>query len=305
MYQKILVPLDGSRLAECVLPHVDALAAGNKETKITFLYVVQPLDVPMVNSVYKKRIETDAKSAAEKYLKKLVARAKYREKAISKVILGKVADGIVDYATEHQMDLMIMATHGRSGISRWLYGSVAEKVIHETKIPVFLVKAGDCRKVSYAKGKKIRVLVPLDGSKVAESVLPHLKELSRQLSENRIEVILTRVCEIFASPLSYPPPMPMTWDEYLKYETTRCKSICQDYLNEVREELIRNGLKVRTEVFEGNPAELLIDYADKNPIDLIVMSTHGRTGVSKWAFGSIAEKVLKGSRCPILLIKAK
>ena len=305
MYLKILVPLDGSELAECVLPHVDALAAGYEEAKITFLYVVQPLDVPMVNPTYKKRIEVDAKSAAEEYLKKLTAKTKYKGRATVRVILGKVADTIVDYATRHKMDLTIMATHGRSGISRWFYGSITEKVLHEIKIPVWLVKAGACNKVSYARGKKLNVTVPLDGSELAESVLQHLKELSKQLPKNKLEVILIRVCEIFAPPISYPPPMSMSWEEYLKYETERCKQICMDYLNRVQDSLTKYGLKTRTEVPEGNPAELLIDYTNKNHVDLIIMSTHGRTGVSKWAFGSIAEKVLKGAQCPILLIRAR
>ncbi|MCX6004426.1 MAG: universal stress protein [Chloroflexi bacterium] len=305
MFQKILVPLDGSELAECVLPHVDVLAAGHEDVKITFLYVIQPLDVPMTNASYKKRIEADAKSSAEEYLNKLVAKAKYRDKAVGKVITGKVADTIVDYATRNKIELIVMATHGRSGASRWLYGSIAEKVLDATRVPVWLVKAGACDKATYANGKKLNVLVPLDGSELAESVLKHLKELNRQLVKNKTDVILIRVCEVFAPPISYPPPMSMSWEEYLDYETRRCKQICQDYLDKIQGSLHRYGLKIRSEVPEGNPAEVLIDYANKNPVDLIIMSTHGRTGINKWAFGSIAEKVLRGARCPILLIRAK
>jgi nucleotide-binding universal stress UspA family protein len=306
MYLKILVPLDGSDLAECVLPHVDALTGDREDARITFLYVVQRLDVPLTDASYKKRIEADGKKAAEGYLKKLTANSKYKDKASGKVLIGKVADTIIDYAARNKTDLIVMATHGRSGIiSHWFYGSVAEKVVHGTKIPIWLVKAASCDKVSYAHNRKLSVLVPLDGSKVAESVLRHLKELSKQLPKNKLDIVLTRVCEIFAPPISYPPPVSMSWEEYLKYETRRCKKICQEYLTHVQDRLNKYGLKTRTEVPEGNPAEVLIGYINKNRIDLVIMSTHGRTGISKWAFGSIAEKVLKGALCPILLIRAK
>ena len=99
--------------------------------------------------------------------------------------------------------------------------------------------------------------------------------------------------------------MSMSWEEYLGYERARCREICRVYLTGVREKLAKHKFKTRLEVPEGNPAEELIKYASRNSIDLIVMSTHGRTGVSKWAFGSIAEKVLKGADSPILLIRAK
>jgi len=305
MFSKILVPLDGSELAECVLPYVDLLTAGHEEVKITFLYVIQPLDVPLGDASYKKHIETDAKYAAEEYLNKLVSKARYRDIAAGKVITGKVADTIVDYAARNKIDLIVMATHGRSGASRWLYGSIAEKVIHATNVPVWLVKADTGGKTDHTKGKKLSVVVPLDGSELAESVLKYLKELSRQLVKNKIEATLIRVCEVFASPMSYPPPMSMNWEEYRDYETRRCEEICRHYLDKVQENLDDADFKIRVELPEGNPAEVLIEYANKNLVDLIIMSTHGRTGISKWAFGSIAEKVLRGARCPILLIRAK
>jgi nucleotide-binding universal stress UspA family protein len=303
MYLKILVPLDGSGLAECVLPHVEALADGHAKADITFLYVVSPLDAPMVTSAYKKKIESDSRSAAESYVKKLAARAKFKGKSVGKVLIGKPAETIISFAAKNKAELIVMATHGRSGVGQWFYGSVTEKVLQGSKIPLWLVKAASCR-MDYGH-KTLKVVVPLDGSKVAESVLPHLKELDRQLAHHELDFVLTRVCEIFAPPITYPPPISMTWDEYLKYEIDRCKKICRDYLAEIRDKLTKNKLNVRTAVPEGNPAEKIIEYVSKNSVDLIVMTTHGRTGLNKWAFGSVAEKVLKGAASPILLIRAK
>ena len=142
MYKKILVPLDGSELAECVLPYVEAMAA-NDNVEVTFLYVIQPLDVPLTKPDFKKRIESEAKTAADDYLKNLIGKLTYGGSAKGKVIMGKVAENVVKYAAKNKMDLIIMATHGRSGVSLWVSGSVAEKILHASKIPVWLIRAAD------------------------------------------------------------------------------------------------------------------------------------------------------------------
>jgi nucleotide-binding universal stress UspA family protein len=303
MYNKILVPLDGSDVAECVLPHVEAMAAGNNKVAVTFLYVVQPLDVPMTKPDFKSRIESEAESAAEKYLEKLIAKLKYKEAAQGKVISGKVAEDIIDYATKNKMDLIIMATHGRSGVSRWVSGSVADKVLHGAKTPIWLIRAGAPR-ATYKKGQKITILVTLDGSELAEAVLSHVKGLVNQFGPSSVDIVLLRVCELFFPPYTYPPPTSLSWEEYLEYETKRCKEICLTYLSKVGEQLKKDGLSVRSEVPTGNPAETIVDYANKKAINLIVMATHGRTGLSRWALGSVADKVLKGATSPIFLVRS-
>ena len=101
MYSKILVPLDGSDVAECVLPHVEAIAMSNDKIDITFLYVVTPLDALLVGHEFKTQIESEATSAAQDYLKRLVSKLKYMAQAHSKVVLGKTAETILDYAAEN------------------------------------------------------------------------------------------------------------------------------------------------------------------------------------------------------------
>jgi nucleotide-binding universal stress UspA family protein len=185
MYLEILVPLDGSALAECVLSAAENLAAGDKNAHITFLYVVPPLDAPMVEAGFKKQIETEALAAARSYLRGLSTGTQFKGRSSGKVMLGKPADTIVGYAESHKTDLIIMATHGRSGVGQWFYGSVAEKVIHGSNVPVWLVKAASCG-ASY-EHKDLKVIVPLDGSHVAESVLPHVESQGRQLARNKPE----------------------------------------------------------------------------------------------------------------------
>lgn len=303
MFHKILVPLDGSEVAECVLPHVKALAAGNEEASIVFIYAVSPLDVPMVNIRYRNKILTDAKKAATTYLKKIMKSSGLSDRAVSKVIVGKAADTIADFATRNKVDLIVMATHGLSGVSRWLYGSVADKVLHESSTPVWLIKAGSSKKVPYALDRPLGILVPLDGSPIAELSLPYLKQVHLQFRHHDQDIVLVRVCEIFSPPIGYPPPLSMSWEEYLDYEKKRCRDICHTYLTSIQKRLAQQGIKVHIDVLEGNPAEALIGYINRNNIDLAILSTHGRTGFSRWAFGSVAEKVLRGSKCPVLLAR--
>jgi len=303
MYNKILVPLDGSNVAECVLPHVEVLATSNNQMSITFLYAVQPLEVIMTKPAFRDRIESEARSAASDYLENLISNQKYQEMAEEKVIVGKAAETIIDYAKKNKMDLIVMATHGLSGVKRWIRGSVAEKVLHESKVPVWLIKASAPRKGLYKKGKKIRLLVLLDGSSLAEKVLQHVKKLSGHFGEQS-DITLLRVCEIFFPPYTYPPPTPMTWEEYLGYETKRCREICQTYLDKIAEKLQKEGLSVQTEAPTGNVAETIVDYTNKNEFDLVIMATHGRTGLSKWALGSVADKVLTGVSNPIFLVRS-
>ena len=155
MYQKIMVPLDGSQVAECVLPHVEAFVNDCRVNSVVFIRVVEPvptgfrgarsttsqedLERLMANI---QKIEEERKSAAAEYLKKVVAQfkaghAKYHTEAIS----GRAAETLIDYAEANNIDLILIATHGRSGVSRWVRGSIADRVLRASKAPVLMVRA--------------------------------------------------------------------------------------------------------------------------------------------------------------------
>ncbi len=150
MYKKILVPLDGSPLAECVLPHVETIAKGCGVVSVTLLRVVEPFNVPSgeggaIRPEDLERISQQNKETAQDYLNRVIRKNKYPGASIeSKVITGLAADTITDYATKNEVDLVVMATHGRSGISRWVMGSVADRVVRSTCVPVLLVRAPGC-----------------------------------------------------------------------------------------------------------------------------------------------------------------
>ncbi len=152
MYKKIMVPLDGSKLAECVFPHLETIVKGCESPEVILVQAVEPLSVPYGREVIQfssleqvKTFETHQKVEAEKYLKEIVDRlGKTGINAKTDVIYGKAGESLSDYATKNSVDLVIIATHGRSGISRWVWGSVTDRLIRSVCIPVLVVRVPGC-----------------------------------------------------------------------------------------------------------------------------------------------------------------
>ena len=147
MYKKIMVPLDGSELAECVLPHVEAFIEGCHVKHFVFVRVVEPAatfysgDYPISPEVMKER-ETDSEKIARDYLDQVLSRLGHESAELySEVLIGNVADSLADYSENNEFDLILIATHGRSGVSRWVRGSIADKVLRSSNIPVLMVRA--------------------------------------------------------------------------------------------------------------------------------------------------------------------
>ena len=151
MYKKILVPLDGSELAECVLPYVESIARGCEVQTVVFLQVVEPAYLPTGKAFtdstqeYIERINSENQAAAKKYLDELVSRTKYDGVNIqSEVLTGQAAESIAEYAEKNEIDLIAIATHGLSGVSHWVWGSVAERILRSACVPVLMVRAPGC-----------------------------------------------------------------------------------------------------------------------------------------------------------------
>ena len=154
MYQKIMVPLDGSELAECVMPHVEAITTGCKITNVVFVRVVNPVKLPAsvpargefgFSEKERRKLEEQRKQAADTYLKKIVENTRLEGARLSHEILeGKVADTLAHWAEKNGVDLIIIASHGRSGVSRWVMGSVADRVLRSACVPVLMIRAPGC-----------------------------------------------------------------------------------------------------------------------------------------------------------------
>ncbi len=152
VYRKIVVPLDGSELAECVLPHVEAIVKGSNASKVLLITVVEPIAIPYGRQVSQiasieqlKAFETRHRIEAKKYLRSIEERL--RKVVIdtrSFVVNGKAAEAIVQFTINKKADLVVIATHGRSGVSRLIWGSVADHVIRSVSIPVLLIRSPGC-----------------------------------------------------------------------------------------------------------------------------------------------------------------
>jgi len=157
MYRKIMVPLDGSKLAECVLPHLEAIVRGSEPTPdVLLVRAVEPIAIPYGRERAKitsmeqlEAFEIHHKVEAEKYLEEMVAQlAKAGIGAKADVIYGKAADVLGDFASKNDVDLVVIASHGRSGISRWALGSVADRLLRSVCVPVLMVRAPGCMPIS-------------------------------------------------------------------------------------------------------------------------------------------------------------
>jgi len=145
------------------------------------------------------------------------------------------------------------------------------------------------------------ILVPLDGSELAELVLPHVEMLAKAGVEPA-EVVLLRVCELARMVMGGYGEAVGQMAILTEQAAAACKADAEEYLAAMEERLKEKGLKVRTVLLEGDSANEILDYAANNPVDLIAMGSHGRSGISRWAYGSVASKVLRGIATPILVV---
>jgi len=224
------------------------------------------------------------------------------------LIVGYSADEILHFAEEQAVDFLLIATHHQSGIRHWDMGNVADKILRAAKVPVLLVRTGMGEDIPYDKWPRKTILVFLDGSPLAETVLPHVEALAKQRSTEPLDVVLVRVCEPPALPSYYAPEIsavPLNWGEYMQQETARCKDAGAEYLAETEKRLKKSGItSIRSEVLVGKATDEVVNYANQNPLSLIVMATHGRSGLKRWVYGSVAENVLLHVSNPIFLVRA-
>jgi nucleotide-binding universal stress UspA family protein len=147
-----------------------------------------------------------------------------------------------------------------------------------------------------------KILVPLDGSKLAECALPHVEELAKCF--NIEEVILVSVTERVQGYRVFDDPKQLQGQRLILEDVGKKQEQAERYLIRISKKLTAKGIKVDTEVLFWPPAEAIISYAEHNAVDLIVMCSHGHSGLTRWAFGSVADKVLRGSHIPVLVVRA-
>ena len=300
MYKKILVPLDGSKISESVLPYARAFAAA-ANIPVQLLQVTElETPIPSVPSQQDRvhNILTTERERDGDYLKEIAASFPNPAAVSCSVRIGKPAEVIIEVAAIHADTLIAMATHGRSGVRRWLLGSVAEKVLHGADNDTLLIRATAESERKKATLQLKRLVIPLDGSQLAENLVPRAVELAKKMN---LEVILLRA---YLMPgVAYPTGRYAPDWKLLDKETRERAS---EYLRGQIRQVQNQGLdRVSFRVVEGSAAEKIIEVARENPESLIVMSTHGATGVGRWVLGSVTERVIRHADSAVLIVRAK
>jgi nucleotide-binding universal stress UspA family protein len=294
--------LDGSKLAENVLPYARAFA-GALKLRVELLSVVDSMDFARTTHAGHVRdfdplIEA-ATQEGQRYLE--IAARSFGGTEVSYAVERGLADQIIiEKAGADKETLIAMATRGRSGIHRWLMGSVAEKVLRGATNPLLLVRGDEEGKSDGAAALK-SIVVPLDGSKLAESVLPRAIDLAKKLN---LAIVLTRAYQIPLSAAYAGADTPYIPNSDALLNLVRDEAGA--YLNTKVDELHQNGVeKVSSILSVGSGADEIIELARSTPDNLIAMCTHGRSGVKRWALGSVTEKVVRHSGDPVLVVRAE
>ncbi len=295
MYKKMVVLLDGSELAEVVFAYAQELS-GRMHIDIDLLHVCSPdqeARLPMRRAYMEKKAEelcAGAEAVRKKYDKDATAQCILTQ---GRVVVGYPAEEILKYVDENDIDLVMMSTHGSSGIKGWDLGDVANKVIHASKVPVWLVPTELREEVLADVLPNRPLVVPLSGTKKSGAAIPHAVEIIKQRgAEDESELVLLHVTE---GPHTAAPAL-----DDLGAQREKMKA----YLEDLAEPIRATGIKVRTEILTSrDPAESIIDYLKEHPTQLLVMATRGKSRLSRTIFGSLTESVIRMVKVtPLLLV---
>jgi nucleotide-binding universal stress UspA family protein len=290
MFEHILVPLDGSELAESALPLAVAVAEG-LGSQLRLVRMVPYFAVLAADPLLYDEINRLSEEEALAYLRDVAQRLPASVKTDVVAEIGSAAEGILDEAKRSKAGLIVISSHGRSGINRWVFGSVAERVLSQSPVPAIIVNAR-CGPWDDAPKK---ILVPLDGSELAEQALGPAREMAKAL---QAELHLLRVTTSAHIRMETPSMAEVFADLEVKEVTD-----AEQYLQHTAPAVGTFGLVTATVMAEDGIADAIMDYAAREDIDLIVMSSHGRSGISRWVYGSVAEKVLRGACCATMVVR--
>jgi nucleotide-binding universal stress UspA family protein len=298
MFERILVCLDGSELAEQILPFAKQQAL-RFSSEVHLLHVVEKTDQEH------ERIGSE-EFQAPLYLENTAASLRKNGIDVNCVTMeGTAGEVILDYADQHHMGLIAMATHGRSGLGRAVRGSVANFVLRESGLPILSLKPKETGTQARVHAQPIKkILACLDGSELAEQIMPYATEEALRFQSKLI------LFQAVPEPVAYSPgipgaaPVPLQTDTMLE-EAKKALNASRDYLGELATPLRERGIQVEAVTILGRAEEAILDYADSNSVKLITIATHGRGGLRRAVFGSVADYVLREFGLPILVIRPR
>ncbi len=296
MFNRILAPLDGSMLAERVLPHAAAIA-GAFEAPIDLLRVLEPPDretqALSVDLLDWEMRRAEAQSYLDRVAKKLRGEG---AEAGGTLLEGEPAERIVDHARETGSDLILLSSHGRSGLSATTLGSVVQKVILQARTSIMIVRAYREESRGFSGARYRNILVPLDGSRRAEVVLSAVDILARRF-QSRV-----RLVHVVRRP-EFPQAEPgaSAYQELAEQMTALGWQESKKYLEKVRSRLPAGS--AADLLVSGNVAEVLQEILDREEVDLVALSAHGHSEGTRRAYGSVTTSFIMYASAPLLIVQ--
>lgn len=295
MFKHLLVPLDGSHLAETILPVVKTFAQA-LDAPVTLLHVLEPMPPSTVHGEPHLMSAADAQAYLERIAAEMRA-AGIRADTHVDVVVGDVAKAIFAHGGELNADLILLTSHGRTGLKQVVYGSIAQQVLQSGEIPVLLVKALEAPTAATYTCRTI--LVPLDSSPLYESALDTSSELARALRASlQLVVVVPTMRTLSPERAATGILLPSSTRAMLDLAENGAKEYLEQKLGQIK----ASGVPVSAQVLRGDIPTQIVAAEQQSEADLIVMATHGRTGLDAFWSGSIAPKVLSRVHAPMLLL---
>jgi nucleotide-binding universal stress UspA family protein len=279
MLKTIMVPLDGSNFAWRAMPYAIRLARPVQARLILLGAAGVDWIDPPSETEFDTMAETVRKSGVE------------AEPIIERVYHEDMARAICETAAERRVDLIVMSTHGRGGLGRWIYGSVADQVLRQSSVPVVLISA-ICEH-HWPEDRPLRILVPLDGSDFAREAITSAEEMAAKL---QAELLFLQVIDSAEYPYLFSDPA--TWKD-AEPELAKARQSLEALANPIR----ATGQAVQVLAAFGSPAATIARIARGQGIDMIAMATHGRGGLARLVLGSVATGTLHRANVPLLLVR--
>ncbi|MBE0431600.1 MAG: universal stress protein [Dehalococcoidia bacterium] len=314
MFEKTLVCLDGSKLAEQILPYAaqQALRFGSKMTLLRVMTMPSSayMGTEGVSAGIIDLIEDEVRRQEpeiEAYLERMAGPLRKRGIDVNCTILRPAPAGhaILGYARDKSIDLICVATHGRSGLGRTVFGSVADFLLRESGLPSLIYRPQESETEAAVEPQPIkRILACLDGSELAGQIMPYATEEALSFQARLILLQVVPEPVILLPGIPGVEPVPIRTDVMIE-ETKRSLARAKEYLERVATRPRERGIEVETVAILGRAGETILNYASSNDVDLIAIVTHGRSGLGRAVFGSIANHVLRHSGVPVLVIRPK
>ncbi len=296
MFSRILLPMDRSPLAECVLPHVVALARAF-ESQVTLVHVMDPPNRANWRRAVDPLNWQIRKAEAGSYLGDQALRLQNAGVRTEMQILeGPAAERIVEFSRKNDFPLIMLSSHGESGLSGWNVSSVVQKIILRAHTSIMIVRA--CQPIS-ADVTGLRygaMLVPMDGSQRAECVLPVASTLARS---PEIRVLLAHVVRRPEMPRRTPPTREDV--ELAERIIERNRAEAAQYLDQLRSHL-PGDVQARV-LISDHVAAALHEMVDQEKLDLVLLSAHGYSGLARWPYGSVVSSLITYGTTPLLVVQ--